>query len=80
VCYMLRPLHPRFDHRDNIWWSLQVMKLLIMQPSPASHHFLLHRFNKSLCTKLKVGVVVVVVVETRSKSTWNCPYQTRTKF
>jgi hypothetical protein len=42
VCYMLCPSHPLwFDHPNNIWWSVQVMKLLIMQCSPASHHFLL---------------------------------------
>jgi hypothetical protein len=42
ACYMPRPCHPTwFDHPNNIWWSLQVMKLLIMQPSPASRHFLL---------------------------------------
>jgi len=27
------------DHHYNIWWSVQVMKLLIMQPLPASCHF-----------------------------------------
>jgi hypothetical protein len=41
VCYMPWPSHhPRFDHPNNIWWSMQVMKLLIMQSSSASHHFL----------------------------------------
>jgi hypothetical protein len=28
------------NHPNNIWWSVQVMKLLIMQSSPASRHFL----------------------------------------
>jgi hypothetical protein len=28
------------DHTNNILWSVQVMELLIMQSSPASHHFL----------------------------------------
>jgi hypothetical protein len=27
------PSHLRFDHPNNIWWSGQFMKLLIMQPS-----------------------------------------------
>jgi hypothetical protein len=31
---------PVFDHPSNIWWSLQVTKLLITQSSPASRHFL----------------------------------------
>jgi hypothetical protein len=39
---MSRPPHPlRYDHTNNIWWSVQVMKLLIMQSSPATRHFLL---------------------------------------
>jgi hypothetical protein len=39
-CYMPRPSNPRFDHPSNIWWSVQVTKLLIMQSSTASRHFL----------------------------------------
>jgi hypothetical protein len=39
ACYMSRPYHPPGpDHPNKIWWSLQVMKLLIMQCSPASRH------------------------------------------
>jgi hypothetical protein len=35
------PSHPAwFDYPNNIWWSVQDMKLLIMQSSPASCHFL----------------------------------------
>jgi hypothetical protein len=38
---MPRPSHPpSLDHPNNICWSVQVMKLLIMQSSPASRHFL----------------------------------------
>jgi hypothetical protein len=41
ACSMPRPSHtPWFYHSDNIWWSVQVMKLLIMQSSPFSHPFL----------------------------------------
>jgi hypothetical protein len=33
VCYMLRQSHPPwFDHPNNIWWSVQVMKLLLPLP------------------------------------------------
>jgi hypothetical protein len=40
--YMARSFHPlRLDHPNKIWWNVQVMKLLIMQSSPASHNFLL---------------------------------------
>jgi len=38
--YMLRPSYPpRFNHSNNIFWKVQ-MKLLIMQFSPVSCHFL----------------------------------------
>jgi hypothetical protein len=41
VCYTLRPSHPPWFHLpNNIWWSEQLMKLLIMQSSPVSCHFL----------------------------------------
>jgi len=41
VCYMPHPSHPpSFDCPNNIWWSIQVTKLLTVQSFPASHHFL----------------------------------------
>jgi hypothetical protein len=41
ACYMTRPSHcPSFDHPNNIWWSVKVTKLLIMQSFPLSHHFI----------------------------------------
>jgi hypothetical protein len=30
ACYILRPSHPIFDHPSSIWWSVHVMKLLIL--------------------------------------------------
>jgi len=40
TCYMPRPSHPPpYDHPNNIWWSVLVMKLLIMQSSPFPYHF-----------------------------------------
>jgi len=37
--YMPSPSYlPRFDHPNNILWSVQVMKLLITQSFPASRH------------------------------------------
>jgi hypothetical protein len=37
ACYMPRPSHPPWvDHPNNIWWRAQVLKLLMMQSSPAS--------------------------------------------
>jgi hypothetical protein len=38
---MLRPSHlPWADHPNNIWCSVQVMKLFTVQSSLAFHHFL----------------------------------------
>jgi len=39
-CMPLLSHSPWFDHSNNIWWSVQVMKLLIMQSSLASCFFL----------------------------------------
>jgi hypothetical protein len=37
---MTCPFHPLwFYHTNNIWWSLQAKKLLIMQSSPTSRNF-----------------------------------------
>jgi hypothetical protein len=39
VCYIPCPSHPPwFDHSSNIWRKVQVMNLIIIQPSPASYH------------------------------------------
>jgi hypothetical protein len=46
--YMPCPSHPPWlNHPNNIWWSVQVMKLLITQSSPASRHFLLYRCQQT---------------------------------
>jgi hypothetical protein len=38
---MPRPSHPSWlDRPNDIWRSVQITKLLIMQSFPASHHFL----------------------------------------
>jgi hypothetical protein len=39
--------HPWFDHPNNIWWNVQVTKLLIMHSSLASRHFLPFEFKYS---------------------------------
>jgi len=59
--YMSRPSQPSWlDHPNNIWWSVQVMKLLIMRSS-ASCHFppLRSKYSRqypvvSLCPSLSV--------------------------
>jgi hypothetical protein len=41
TCYIPHSSHPPwFDHPNNIWWSVQILKLLTVQCSPASRHFL----------------------------------------
>jgi hypothetical protein len=41
ACYIPLPSHPPlFDHPDNVWWIVQIMKLLIVQSSAAYHNFL----------------------------------------
>jgi hypothetical protein len=39
ACYVPSSSHPAcFDHPDNIWWRLKIMKLFTVQFSPASYH------------------------------------------
>jgi len=48
ACYMCCPSHPPwFDHPNNILWSVQLMNRLIMQSSPASHHYFPLRCKQS---------------------------------
>lgn len=35
--YAVPILSPWFDHTNNIWWEIQIMKLVIMQFSPSSY-------------------------------------------
>jgi len=47
-CYVPRPCHPSpFHHPNNILWSIQIMKLLVMQFSPPFCHILPHRSEYS---------------------------------
>jgi len=65
LCYMRRPSHPPWFDNPSIWWSVQVMKLRIMQSSPASRRFRplrseyspQHLFSNtlSLCSSVRVG-------------------------
>jgi hypothetical protein len=49
VCYMPRPSYPPWlDYPKCIWRSVQVTKLLIMQSSPASRHFLVELSSQSV--------------------------------
>jgi len=40
ACYMCRPSHPPWFDHPNIWWCVQITKLLTEQCSPASCNFL----------------------------------------
>ena len=39
TCYMPQPSHSRFYHPKNIWWTVQIIKLLIMQFSSFPCYF-----------------------------------------
>lgn len=42
-CYMFHLSHsPSLDQSSNIWWSVQIVKLLITQFSPFFYYFLFH--------------------------------------
>jgi hypothetical protein len=50
-CYLTCPSHPLcFDHPSNIWWRIQVIKLLIMQSSPATSS-LIQIFSSAPCSQ-----------------------------
>jgi hypothetical protein len=51
ACYMSHPSYPSFDHVNNIWWSVQVMKLRsqIAPPSP---------YLKSLTRKHNISYIL----------------------
>jgi hypothetical protein len=48
VCYMPNPSHPSFNDPNKIWWSVQVMKLLIMQYSATTHHCYIAKVKSTL--------------------------------
>jgi hypothetical protein len=61
VCYMPCPPHPHWrDHPNIILWSLQVMKLLFMQSSPASRllntWFIVYYFCNSVSVVTRYGL------------------------
>jgi hypothetical protein len=67
---------PWLDNPNNILWSTQIMKLLIMQSSPGSRHFLPRRTKYSqhpvlqnlLCSSLSVRDQVSHPYKTGKKS------------
>jgi hypothetical protein len=56
--YMPHPSRPSFHYPNNIWWNVEFRKLLIMQSSPASRHFLLlgtlFSYTLNLCSSLSM--------------------------
>jgi hypothetical protein len=77
TCYMPRPSHPPWFEHPNIWWSLQVMTLIIMQSCPPSRHFLPLRskyshqhplFKHPFCSTLSVREQVSHPYERASNS------------
>jgi hypothetical protein len=65
ACYLPCPSYsPWFDHSNNIWWSIQVTKLPIMQSSPALCHFLPLRANfQNLCMAVEVRHLLLMTTE-----------------
>jgi hypothetical protein len=63
---------PWFDHPNNIFWRVQVTQLLIIQSSPASHHFLLGPNTpvSTLFSDTSISVFPLV---------WDTKFHTRTK-
>jgi len=48
TCYMPHPPHSsRFDHSNNIWWGVEIIKLLVMQFSPFPCYLVLLRTKYS---------------------------------
>ena len=43
TCNLLGPSHPfLFYHPSNIWWGIEILKVLNLQFAPASHYILFH--------------------------------------
>jgi hypothetical protein len=73
TCYMPRPSHlPWFDHPNNIWWSLEVMKLLIMQSSPVCRSILpppyVQIFSSTSCYQTPSIYVLTLMWETKFRT------------
>jgi len=78
-CYTPYPSHaPWLDHPNKIWWSVQVMKLIIMQSSPVFCHIISFRsillstpfsYKFSLCYSLSVRQQVSHPYKTTGKIT-----------
>jgi len=58
ACYLPRPSRlPWFDHPNNIWWSLQVVKLLIMRLfQPRATSFLSSEYSPQLVSCPKKNI------------------------
>jgi hypothetical protein len=39
-CYMWHPCDLSYFYHSNVWWTIRILKLLIMQTSPSSCYFL----------------------------------------
>jgi hypothetical protein len=63
ACCMPRPSHhPSFGHPSNMKWSVEVMKLLTMQSSPASY---VHLFSSAPCSQTPSTCVLSLVWKTK---------------
>jgi hypothetical protein len=77
--HMTRPSHVAgFDHPNNIYWSVQVMKLLIMQSSPASLRFLPLMFKYS--PQLPVSNILSLCSSVNVRDQVSHPYKATEKI
>jgi hypothetical protein len=77
TCYMSHaPHHPWFVHPNNIWWSVQVMKLHIMQSSPVFCHSPLLR---SKCPNILLSTLFSNTLNLCSSLVWETKFHTHTK-
>jgi hypothetical protein len=67
-CCMARPSHyPWLDNSNDTWWTVQVMKPLVMQFSPASYHTSRSRIYKFSIFRGRQGLIVAYEKKRRIK-------------
>ena len=64
TCYMPRPSHSKlFDHSNNVWWGIQIMKFSChLFQSPPTSSLLGPYVSLSLCLSVSLSVCLSVLV------------------